>query len=75
VLDVPVTEIGLERLKPNLMGSAGLRSYIRIVPICAAPSGAGKRTDMQEIAAFTAVAGAVIALVAAYSLWALSGRK
>ena len=32
------------RLKPNLVGSAGLRIYIRIVPICAAPSGAGKRT-------------------------------
>jgi hypothetical protein len=26
-------------LKPNLMGSAGLRIYIRMVPICAAPSG------------------------------------
>jgi hypothetical protein len=31
--------------------------------------------DMQEIAAFTAAFGAVIALVAAYSLWALRGRK
>jgi hypothetical protein len=31
--------------------------------------------EMQEIAAFTAVAGAAIALVAACSLWALGGRK
>jgi hypothetical protein len=30
---------------------------------------------MQEIAAITAVGGAVIALVAAYSLWVLRGRK
>jgi hypothetical protein len=62
--------------KTEFNGIGGPANYIRIVPICAAPSGAGKRTvNMQEIAAFTAVAGAVIALVAAYSLWALSGRK
>jgi hypothetical protein len=30
---------------------------------------------MQEMAAITAVVGAVIALVAAYSLWALRERK
>ena len=34
----------------------------------------GKRS-MQETAAFTAVLGAAIALIAAYSLWTLRGRK
>jgi hypothetical protein len=34
----------------------------------------GKRS-MQETAAFTAVLGAAIALMAAYSLWTLGGRK
>jgi hypothetical protein len=31
--------------------------------------------SMQETAAFTAVLGAAIALIAAYSLWTLTGRK
>jgi hypothetical protein len=64
-------------LKPNLMGFSGLRTtsgwcrYLRHLP--------GWETDglwdMQEIAAFTAVAGAVIALAAACSLWALNRKS
>jgi hypothetical protein len=63
----------------NLMGSAGPRTYVRIVPICATfengKSNMQATAAFQETAAFAAVLGAAIALIAAYSLWTLSGRK
>jgi hypothetical protein len=56
-------------LKPNLMGFAGPRTT------SALSWKTDGSQDMQEIAAFTAVAGAVIALAAACSLWALNRKS
>ncbi len=55
-------------------GIGELPIYIRIVPV-RGTFRTGERIPMQEIAAITAVGGAVIALVAACSLWVLRGRK
>jgi hypothetical protein len=58
---------------------AGPRTYVRVVPICATfengKSNMQATAAFQETAAFAAVLGAAIALIAAYSLWTLSGRK
>jgi hypothetical protein len=52
------------------MGSALSRTYI-------SADGRYLKNDdpMQEAAAITAIGGAAIALIAAYSLWTLRGRK
>ena len=56
-------------------GIGGLQIYVCVVPVRGTFRTVEADVPMQDIYASAAVGGAVIALVGAFSLWALRGRK